>query len=282
MLYQQTTLNVNGRILDLIDPIVMGIINVTPDSFYKGSRMTSEKMVLDEAERMITEGVAILDVGGMSSRPGAEIISETEEMSRVLPFIKTIAHHFPEAIISIDTLRASVARACVNEGAGIINDISAGTFDEAMFRTIAELKDVPYILMHKKGATPSTMQKAAVYDDIMVEILDFFIEKVGILRGLNVKDIIIDPGFGFGKTIEHNFTVLKKMHVFKILEVPILAGLSRKSLIWKTLEITPEEALNGTTVLNLIALQQGASILRVHDVKEAVQTIKLFKKMYPN
>lgn len=279
MFYQQTTLNVNGRILDLMDPIVMGIINVTPDSFYKGSRMHSETAVLAEAEKMLTEGVAILDVGGMSTRPGAEIIEADEEMRRVLPVIKALAQRFPQAVISIDTLRADVARACIEAGAGIINDISAGTFDDRMFKTVAELKDVPYILMHKKGDTPATMQKAAVYDDIMVEILDFFIEKIGILRGMDVKDIIIDPGFGFGKTIDHNYILLNKIHVFKMLDVPILAGLSRKSLIWKTLDITPEEALNGTTVLNLIALQQGATILRVHDVKEAIQTIKLYKRL---
>ena len=276
MLYEQTSLNANGRLIDLTEPIVMGILNITPDSFFKGSRIQSEKALLEHTERMITEGGSILDIGGMSSRPGAEIISENEELKRVIPAIKAIKSHFPEALISIDTIRANVARASVNEGASIVNDITAGRFDATMFETIAELKNIPYILMHMKGDTPNTMQKAAHYDDIFVEILDFFIEKLGILRGLGVKDIIVDVGFGFGKTIEHNFTLLKKMHVFKILEVPILAGLSRKSLIWKTLNIKPEEALNGTTALNMIALQQGAKILRVHDVKEAVETIKLF------
>jgi dihydropteroate synthase len=277
LFYEQTTLNCKGHLLDLRDPIVMGVINITPDSFYEGSRATEEYTLLKQAERMITEGAAILDIGGMSSRPGAVIIDEKEELSRVLPAVNTLLAHFPEALISIDTIRSSVAHACVNEGACMVNDITAGRFDDKMFETIAALKNVPYIVMHMKGETPQTMQKQAVYEDIALEILDFFIEKVGILRGLKVRDIIIDPGFGFGKTIEHNFELLKKIHVFKMLEVPIIVGLSRKSMIWKTLNITPEEALNGTTVCNLLALQQGAKILRVHDVKEAVQTIKLFQ-----
>jgi dihydropteroate synthase len=277
LFYEQTTLNCKGHLLDLRDPIVMGVINITPDSFYEGSRATEEYTLLKQAERMITEGAAILDIGGMSSRPGAVIIDEKEELSRVIPAVNTVLKHFPEALISIDTIRSSVAHACVNEGACMVNDITAGRFDDKMFETIAALKNVPYIVMHMKGETPQTMQKQAVYEDIALEILDFFIEKVGILRGLKVRDIIIDPGFGFGKTIEHNFELLKKIHVFKMLEVPILVGLSRKSMIWKTLNITPEEALNGTTVCNLLALQQGAKILRVHDVTEAVQTIKLFQ-----
>ena len=276
MLYEQTTLNCNGQLLDISSPVVMGVINVTPDSFFKNSRSTDEMQLLKLAERMITEGVSILDIGGMSSRPGAKIIEEKLEMERVIPAVKLLKKHFPDALISVDTIRANVARASVQEGASIVNDISAGSFDEAMFSTIADLKNVPYIVMHMKGDSPETMQKQAIYDDICLEILDFFIKKVGILRGLGVKDIIIDVGFGFGKTIEHNFELLRKMSNFKILEVPILVGISRKSMIWKTLEITPEEALNGTSVLNLIALQQGAKILRVHDVKEAVEVIKLF------
>ena len=278
MLYEQTTLNCNGQLLDISSPVVMGVINVTPDSFFKNSRSTDEMQLLKLAERMITEGVSILDIGGMSSRPGAKIIDEKLELERVIPAIKLLKKHFPESLISVDTIRANVARLSVQEGASIVNDISAGSFDEAMFSTVADLKNVPYILMHMKGDSPETMQKQAIYDDICLEILDFFIKKVGILRGLGVKDIIIDVGFGFGKTINHNFELLRKMSNFKILEVPILAGVSRKSMIWKTLEITPEEALNGTSVLNLIALQQGAKILRVHDVKEAVEVIKLFEK----
>jgi dihydropteroate synthase len=279
MFYEQTTLNCGGNLLDLIDPIVMGVINVTPDSFFKGSRVEDENALLKQAEKMLLEGAAILDIGGMSSRPGAEIIAEKVELERVIPAVKSIIKHFPEAIISIDTLRSNVARACVSEGAKMVNDITAGRFDDKMFQTIADFKNIPYIVMHMKGETPQTMQKQAVYDDIALEILDFFIERVGILRGLHVRDIIIDPGFGFGKTIAHNFELLKKIHVFKMLEVPILAGLSRKSMIWKTLNISAEEALNGTTVCNVIALQQGAKILRVHDVKEAVETIKLFCKL---
>ena len=279
MLYEQTTLNCNGHLLDLSEPIVMGILNVTPDSFYKGSRIETEKDLLFQAERMLTEGAKILDIGGMSSRPGADIIAEKEELKRVLPAIKAVLKHFPKALISVDTFRASVAQASVDEGARLINDISAGRVDDKMFETLVALKNVPYILMHMKGASPATMQRAAHYEDIAVEILDFFIERLGILRGLGVKDIILDVGFGFGKTIDHNFILLKKLHVFKILEIPILAGLSRKGMIWKTLNITAEEALNGTTVLNTIALQQGAKILRVHDVKEAVETIQLFKKL---
>jgi dihydropteroate synthase len=280
MLYQQTTLNCNGRLLDLSEPIVMGILNVTPDSFYKGSRVKTEKALLKQAEKMLTEGAKILDIGGMSSRPGADIIEAKEELKRVLPAIKAVLKQFPEAIISVDTIWASVAEASVAEGARLINDISAGRFDAKMFDTIAAMKNIPYILMHKKGASPATMQQEAVYEgDIAVEILDFFIEKLGILRGLGVKDVVIDPGFGFGKTVDHNFTLLNKLHVFKILGIPILAGLSRKGMIWKTLNITADDALNGTTVLNTIALQQGASILRVHDVKEAMETINLSQKM---
>jgi dihydropteroate synthase len=277
MFYEQTTLNCGGYILDIIDPIVMGVINVTPDSFYEGSRVSDENALLKQAEKMISEGASILDIGGMSSRPNAEIIEEKEELERVIPAVKSIVKHFPEAVISIDTLRSNVARACVSEGTKMVNDITAGRFDDKMFETIAEFKNIPYIVMHMKGETPKNMQKQAKYDDIALEILDFFIERVGILRSLHVRDIIIDPGFGFGKTIAHNFELLKKIHVFKMLEVPILAGLSRKSMIWKTLDITPEEALNGTSVCNLLALQQGAKILRVHDVKEAMQTIKLFQ-----
>jgi dihydropteroate synthase len=277
MFYEQTTLNCNGRLLDITEPIVMGILNITPDSFFDGSRVDSAENLLKTAEKMLNEGATILDMGGMSSRPGATIISEKEELNRIIPAIEIVIKYFPEAIISVDTLRASIARKSVESGARIINDISGGSFDNTMFQTVSDLKNIPYILMHMKGDDPKTMQKQAIYDDIAVEIMDFFIERIGILRGLAVKDIIIDVGFGFGKTIEHNYTLLKKMHVFKMLEVPILAGLSRKSMIWKTLNITPNEALNGSTALHMIALQQGAKILRVHDVKEAVETVKLFQ-----
>jgi dihydropteroate synthase len=274
MLYEQTTLNCHGKLLDISTPIVMGILNITPDSFFVGSRIKDEKMLLEHAERMITEGVSILDIGGMSSRPGAVIIKESEEIRRVLPAIEVVKKAFPSAIISVDTIRASVAKAAVESGASIVNDISAGNLDEKMFVTVAEL-GVPYILMHMK-ATPKTMQEAAIYDDIALEILDFFIAKIGILRGLGVKDIVVDAGFGFGKTLEQNYELLRKLAVFKILDCPMLAGVSRKAMIWKTLNITAESALNGTTAANMLALINGAKILRVHDVKEAVETIKIF------
>jgi dihydropteroate synthase len=276
MIYEQTTLNCGGKLLDLRQPIVMGVLNTTPDSFFAGSRIADEKMLLTQAERMILEGVSILDIGGMSSRPGAEIIDESEEMRRVLPAIKAVVKEFPEAIISVDTIRAGVAEAAIEAGASIVNDISAGNLDEKMFVTVAKL-NVPYILMHMK-ATPKTMQNEAVYQDITLEILDFFIEKIGILRGLGVKDIVVDAGFGFGKTLEQNYELLRKLSVFKILDCPILAGLSRKTMIWKTLDIDANDALNGTTAANMLALMQGAKILRVHDVKEAVEAIKIFDK----
>jgi dihydropteroate synthase len=274
MIYEQTTLNCGGKLLDISKPIVMGVLNTTPDSFFVGSRVADEKALLFHAESMVRKGVSILDIGGMSSRPGAEIIDEKEEMRRVLPAIKAVVKAFPKAIISIDTIRASVAEAAVEAGAAIVNDISAGNLDAKMFVTIAKL-NVPYILMHMK-AMPKTMQSEAVYDNISLEILDFFIEKIGILRGLGVKDIVVDAGFGFGKTLEQNFELLRKLSVFKILDCPILAGLSRKTMIWKTLDIEANDALNGTTAANMLALMQGAKILRVHDVKEAVETIKIF------
>jgi dihydropteroate synthase len=274
MFYEQTTLNCGSRLLDISKPIVMGILNTTPDSFFEGSRVSGETAILQCAERMITEGVSILDIGGMSSRPGAAIIDEAEEMRRVLPAIEAVRKAFPKVIISVDTIRANVARAAVAAGASIVNDISAGNLDEKMFVTVAEL-GIPYILMHMK-ATPKTMQEEANYDDIVPEILDFFIQKIGILRGLGVKDIVIDMGFGFGKTIPQNYELLRKLSVFKMLECPILVGVSRKTMIWKLLDITPDYALNGTTAAHMLALLNGAKILRVHDVKEAVQTIKIF------
>lgn len=276
MLYEQTTINCRGRLLDLSSPLVMGILNVTPDSFFENSRVNDVLLLLEKAEKQLKEGAAILDIGGMSTRPGAEMISEMAELNRILPTIRTIVRAFPEAIVSVDTFRASIARACINEGAHIINDISGGSLDDQMYETVADL-NVPYILMHTKG-TPQTMQSLAHYDDIALEILDYFIKRVGILRDLGVKDIILDVGLGFAKNTEQNFELLKKLSVFKILECPILAGISRKGMIWKTLGIKPEEALNGTTAAHVFALQGGAKILRVHDVKEAVETIRIFEK----
>ena len=252
----------------------MGILNVTPDSFYDGGRLENEKAILYQADKMLREGATILDIGGMSSRPGAEVISVEEELTRVIPAVQTIAKTFPQAIISIDTVQGEVARQTVEQGAHIINDISAGQIDEGMYETVANLQ-VPYILMHMQGQ-PKTMQLNPNYDDIVHDVLDFFVGEIEDLRDLGVKDIIIDPGFGFGKTIEHNYEMLRKMHVFQMMGVPILAGLSRKSMIYKVLENTPKEALNGTTALNIVALQQGAKILRVHDVKEARECVTLF------
>jgi len=275
MLEPQTTLNCNGTILDLSTPVVMGILNVTPDSFYDGGRHQNQDAVLKQVHKLLEEGASIIDIGGMSSRPGATIISVEEELKRVLPILELILKHHPNTIISIDTVRSKVAKEAVAIGAALINDISAGQFDENLYATVAEL-DVPYVLMHMQGQ-PKTMQLKPDYEDVNLEVLDFFIQEIGRLRALGVKDIIIDPGFGFGKSTPHNFQLLKNLHTFKILDVPILAGLSRKSMIYKTLNTTPEEALNGTSVLHLVALQQGASILRAHDVKEAMETIKLFK-----
>lgn len=278
MLFPQTTLNCNGILLDLVDPVIMGILNVTPDSFYDGGKYLNEKNILQQVEKMLLEGASIIDIGGMSSRPGAIMISSEEEIARVLPVIQWIKRVFPQAILSIDTWRSEVAKACFEEGINIINDISGGQFDERLFETVASFKNVPFILMHIKG-TPETMQAAPHYDNLLEEILQYFIEKAGKLRELGVKDIVLDPGFGFGKTIDHNYEILKKMHVFKIMDMPMLAGLSRKSMIYKYLGTSPQEALNATSALNMVALQQGAKILRVHDVKEANEVIKLFKKL---
>ncbi len=271
------TLNCGGRLLSLQYPIVMGILNVTPDSFFDGSKYSSIDAALRQAEKMLSEGASIIDVGGMSSRPNAELLDSQSEMERVLPVLEAISREFPAAIFSIDTFRADVAKASFEAGATIINDISGGNLDKNMFSLVAEL-GVPYILMHMKG-TPQTMQQNTDYQDVALEILDFFIQKIGELRALNVKDIVVDVGFGFGKNLSQNYELLQKLHVFKLLEVPILAGLSRKSMIYKVLETTPQNALNGTTALNMIALQQGAKILRVHDALEAMQTIKLFNQL---
>ena len=277
MLYQHTTLNCKGTLIDLSEPLVMGILNVTPDSFFDGGKYTNADNVLAHVSKMLEDGASIIDVGGMSSRPGAEVIDETEELKRVLPIIELIVAKFPEAIISIDTVNATVAEKSVEAGASIINDISAGSLDEKMFETVAKL-GVPYILMHMQGR-PETMQTNPTYEDLMTNILDFFIEKIGQLRALKVKDIILDPGFGFGKTVEDNFYLLKNIDAFKILGLPLLVGVSRKSMIYKVLKISAQEALNGTTVLNTLALENGAKILRVHEVKEAMETIQLWKKI---
>jgi dihydropteroate synthase len=256
-------------------PLVMGIINVTPDSFFAGSRAQQNDAILLQAAKMISEGADIIDVGGQSTRPGSERITADEELSRVLPAIEIINKNFTETLISVDTYQSLVARECVNAGAVIINDISAGDFDTEMLSTVAALQ-VPYICMHMKH-TPESMQNDPVYDDVTSEVLDFFIKKTHECKVAGINDVIIDPGFGFAKTITHNFQLLKNLSVFKVLDKPILAGLSRKSTIYRTLGISVEEALNGTTVLHTLALQNGANILRVHDVKEAREAVVLFE-----
>lgn len=270
------TLNCKGKLLVIDKPLVMGIINITSDSFYEGSRSQTVESILSQATKMIGEGADIIDIGGQSTRPGSERISVKEELQRVLSAIETILKNFPETIISVDTYQAIVAEECVRSGAAIINDISAGNMDSEMISTVAKLK-VPYICMHMKG-TPENMQQQPTYENITKEVLDFFIQKTDECRRAGINDVIIDPGFGFGKTISHNFTLLKELSAFKMLEKPIMAGLSRKSTIYKTLGITAGEALNGTTVLNTLALQNGANILRVHDVKEAKEVVKLYEQ----
>ena len=270
------TLNCKGKLLVIDKPLVMGIINITSDSFYEGSRSQTVESILSQATKMIGEGADIIDIGGQSTRPGSERISVKEELQRVLSAIETILKNFPETIISVDTYQAIVAEECVRSGAAIINDISAGNMDSDMIPTVAKLQ-VPYICMHMKG-TPQDMQEHPSYENVTKEVLDFFIQKTDECRRAGINDVIIDPGFGFGKTITHNFTLLKELSAFKMLKKPIMAGLSRKSTIYKTLGINTNEALNGTTVLNTLALQNGANILRVHDVKEAKEVIKLYKQ----
>ncbi|MBK7938468.1 MAG: dihydropteroate synthase [Lewinellaceae bacterium] len=272
------TLHCRGQILDLSQPVVMGILNVTPDSFFDGGRYPAEDAVLKQVRKMISEGAGIIDVGGASTRPGAKEVSVQEELNRVIPVIKSIKNNFPEAILSIDTWRPAVAVAATEAGASMINDVSAGNLDPEMLETVAGL-GVPYVLMHMLGS-PETMQQKPHYEHIVNEVLDFFIQKLEILRHLGVRDILLDPGFGFGKTVEHNFQLLKNLHVFgRVLDLPVLAGVSRKSMICKVLQVSPANALNGTTALHMAALQQGARVLRVHDVKEAAEVIRLWEMM---
>ena len=274
--YTNNTLNLGGRLLSLGTPRVMGILNVTPDSFYDGNKFTDTKSILLHVRQMVEDGADLIDVGGYSSRPGAENISEEEEISRVEGVITSIAKEFPEVPLSIDTFRASVARKAVEAGASMINDISGGEQDQTMFDAVAELQ-VPYVLMHMKG-NPRTMTTLTHYESILKEITTYFHTKIYQLHQKGVKDIIIDPGFGFAKNATQSFELLGHLDYFKILGKPILAGLSRKSMIWRTLETDPDGALNGTTALNTLALLKGASMLRVHDVKEAKECIKLFEK----
>lgn len=267
------TLNLRGGLFDLNTPKVMGILNVTPDSFYDGGRYTDDQSILVQVEKMQRDGADMIDVGGYSTRPGAKEISVGEELSRVVNAIRIIIKAFPESILSVDTFRSSIAKAAVLEGACMINDISGGEMDEKMFDTVASLQ-VPFVLMHMRG-TPQSMSRLSEYDNLLKDIVDYFHKKINRLLELGVNDIIIDPGFGFAKTVEQNFELLKNLNYLKILGKPILAGLSRKSTIWRTLETSPEESLNGTTVLNTVALLNGANLLRVHDVREAVECIRL-------
>lgn len=278
MIRKARYINLRGKLLDLSTPRVMGIINITPDSFYSGSRFTREKEIIEVAVRMTAEGADILDIGGYSSRPGAADIPVAEELNRVTHALKIIMKELPGVSISVDTFRSVVAKAAVADcGACLINDISGGDGDKDMFPLVTDL-NVPYILMHMKGI-PGNMQDKPVYDDVVADILRWFAPRISLLQSEGVKDIIIDPGFGFGKTKQHNFEILRRLGDFSVAGLPVLAGLSRKGMIWKTLGVAPGEALNGTSVLNTVALLNGADILRVHDVKEAVQVIKLYESI---
>jgi dihydropteroate synthase len=269
------TVNCKGKLLDLSEPKVIGILNITPDSFFDGGKFTQEKSITRQVKKMLDEGADIIDIGAVSTRPGAEDVSEKEELKRLGPVLKHLVKKFPGTIFSVDTFRSNVVRMAIENGAAIINDISGGNFDKKMFETVGELK-VPYILMHIRG-TPKTMQNDPVYKNVVKELIIYLQKKIVQLKKSGVNDIIIDPGFGFGKTLENNFEILQKLSLFKMLDCPILAGVSRKSMINKILKTSPESALNGTTVLNTIALMNGASILRVHDVKPAKEAIELFK-----
>lgn len=270
------TINCNGSVLDLSIPRVMGILNVTPDSFYDGGYYNNEYDAIKHVEKMLSEGADIIDIGGYSSRPGSDEISEQEEWNRLQPYLKEISRSFPGTIISIDTYRSAIAQKAVLEyGAGMINDISSGSFDEYMFEIVASLK-VPIILMHMRG-TPLTMQDSPRYSDVVKDLLACFTGRISAARGAGINDIIIDPGFGFGKTLSDNYTLLREIHVFRMLGCSLMAGVSRKSMIYKALDATPREALNGTTVLNTLALVNGVNILRVHDVREAVEAVKLVR-----
>lgn len=272
--HKKATLNAGGKLIDLQIPRVMGIINLTPDSFYPGSRRQGPEGAVEQAEKMLNEGADFLDLGAYSSRPGADDISVQEETDRLLPVVEAIVSRFPGVVLSIDTFRAQVAEAAVKAGAHIINDISGGQLDADMFETVARLQ-VPYILMHMKG-TPKTMQQQAAYEDVFGEVYDYFAEKYYRLKQLGVHDVIIDPGFGFAKKPEHGYALMNRLQDFGLLQLPVLVGISRKKMIYGLLGGTADDALNGTTALNAIALTKGANILRVHDVKEAAEAVKIW------
>lgn len=276
----KNTLQIKGRLFLIDKPLIMGILNLTPDSFFSGSRSeTSKEMLILKASQMIQEGADILDLGGYSTRPGASEVTEEEEIKRVIPAVEWIAEAFPSVLISVDTFRSNVARAAVLAGAHLVNDISAGNLDSKMLETVGQL-DVPYIAMHMRG-NPKTMLEKTNYSDILVEIMNYFSEKVASCKANGIKDIIVDPGFGFAKTVEQNFEILRNLEYFLALSLPILVGVSRKSMIYKTLGISPEEALNGSTALHMYALCKGANILRVHDITEAKETLNLYKQLHP-
>lgn len=272
------TLNCKGHLIDLTHPKVMGVLNITPDSFYDGGKYKDEKSILSQVEKMLNEGATFIDVGAYSSRPGANHVSEDEELKRILPIVRMLLSEFPTIIISTDTFRSVVAKNCLEAGAALINDISAGKLDKNMLPTIAKYK-VPYIMMHMRG-TPQTMKGQTEYENLVVDILGYFSERIANARALGITDIIVDPGFGFAKTLVQNYGLLSKLELFQNLNLPILAGLSRKSMIYKALDTTPENSLNGTTALNMVALMKGAKILRVHDVKEAVECVTLAESLF--
>ncbi len=274
---REMTINCGGFLLNLSTPRVMGILNITPDSFYDGGQYKTEKQWLEQTEKMISEGASIIDIGALSTRPGSKEIDEKEELSRILPAVKTIVRHFPKTIISVDTWRATVAKNVIGEGAHIINDISGGLFDAQMFAAIAEL-NVPYIMMHTNGK-PDTMQQDPQYKHLILDLIDFFSNQLAALRQLGVHDVILDPGFGFGKTLDHNYQLLANLSSFQLFELPILVGVSRKSMVQKLLNTSAKESLNATTILHTIALQNGANLLRVHDVKQAMEAITIVNKM---
>lgn len=274
---QKQTINAGGKLIDLSSPIVMGILNLTPDSFYDGGINKNENVLLDNVEKMLSDGAAIIDIGAYSSKPGASHVSQDEELNRLLPVLRLLNKSFPDVLFSIDTFRSEVASIAIQEGASMINDISGGEMDDKMFEVIAQLK-IPYILIHMQG-TPQTMQLNPTYENVVTEIAQYFSQKVNKLKELGCNDIILDPGFGFGKTLQHNYTLLKYLSHFKMFGLPLLAGVSRKSMIGKVIDTNPVNSLNGTTVCNTIALLNGAKILRVHDVKEAIEAVKIVNFM---
>ena len=268
------TINCKGQLIDLTKPKVMGILNLTPNSFFDGGKYINEAEIIAQVEKMLSEGATFIDIGAYSSKPNAEFVSVEEEMARIVPVVELLVQQFPQILISIDTFRSEVAEACILKGAALINDIAAGKLDDTMLNTVAKY-NVPYIMMHMRG-NPQTMQSLTEYQDVVKEMILYFSERIAAARSLGINDLIIDPGFGFAKTVEQNYEVLQKMELFQQLDLPILAGISRKSMIYKVLNCNASESLNGTTVLNTVSLLKGANILRVHDVKEAVECVTLF------